>query len=168
HLVLTGRRGAKAPGAVELASELSALGVRVTLAACDAADRDALEKVIAAIPADLPLTAVVHAAGTGQNGPIPAITPGEVTAVLAGKVAGARHLDELTRDRDLDAFVLFSSISGVWGSGEQAVYGAANAFLDALAEERRGRGLPATAIAWGPWAESGMAADDDAVRMLRG
>ncbi|WP_449657973.1 type I polyketide synthase [Amycolatopsis eburnea] len=168
HLVLTGRRGAKAPGAAELASELSALGVRVTLAACDAADRDGLEKVIAAIPADLPLTAVVHAAGTGQNGPIPAITPGEVTAVLAGKVAGARHLDELTRDRDLDAFVLFSSISGVWGSGEQAVYGAANAFLDALAEERRGRGLTATAIAWGPWAESGMAADDDAVRMLRG
>ncbi|WP_439386195.1 type I polyketide synthase [Amycolatopsis lexingtonensis] len=168
HLVLTGRRGAKAPGAAELASELSALGVRVTLAACDAADREALEKVIAAIPADLPLTAVVHAAGTGQNGPIPVITPEEVTTVLAGKVAGARHLDELTRDRDLDAFVLFSSISGVWGSGEQAVYGAANAFLDALAEERRGRGLTATAIAWGPWAESGMAADDDAVRMLRG
>ncbi|UOX89593.1 SDR family NAD(P)-dependent oxidoreductase [Amycolatopsis sp. FBCC-B4732] len=168
HLVLTGRRGAQAPGAAELASELSALGVRVTLATCDAADRDALEKVIAAIPADLPLTAVVHAAGTGQNGPLTAITPGEVTAVLAGKVAGARHLDELTRDRDLDAFVLFSSISGVWGSGEQAVYGAANAFLDALAEERRGRGLTATAIAWGPWAESGMAADDGAVRMLRG
>ncbi|WP_370966487.1 type I polyketide synthase [Amycolatopsis sp. cg9] len=168
HLVLTGRRGAQAPGAAELASELSALGVRVTLAACDAADRDALAKVVAAIPADLPLTAVVHAAGTGQNGPLTAITPDEVTAVLAGKVAGARHLDELTRDRDLDAFVLFSSISGVWGSGEQAVYGAANAFLDALAEERRGRGLTATAIAWGPWAESGMAADDGAVRMLRG
>ncbi|WP_438860839.1 type I polyketide synthase [Amycolatopsis solani] len=168
HLVLTGRRGTQAPGAAELASELSALGVRVTLAACDAADREALEKVIAAIPADLPLTAVVHAAGTGQHGPLTAITPEEVTAVLAGKVAGARHLDELTRDHDLDAFVLFSSISGVWGSGEQAVYGAANAFLDALAEERRGRGHTATAIAWGPWAESGMAADDDAVRMLRG
>ncbi|MDQ7806829.1 SDR family NAD(P)-dependent oxidoreductase [Amycolatopsis sp. A133] len=167
HLVLTGRRGAKAPGAAELASELSALGVRVTLAACDAADRDALAEVLAAIPAELPLTAVVHAAGTGQHGPLTEITPGEVSAVLAGKVAGARHLDELTRGHDLDAFVLFSSISGVWGSGEQAVYGAANAFLDALAEQRRGRGLAATAIAWGPWADSGMAADADAVRMLR-
>ncbi|WP_033261138.1 type I polyketide synthase [Amycolatopsis vancoresmycina] len=168
HLVLTGRRGDRAPGAAELAAELSALGVRVTLAACDAADRDALAAVLAAIPADLPLTAVVHAAGTGQHGPLTAVTPEEVRAVLAGKVAGARHLDELTRDLDLDAFVLFSSISGVWGSGEQAVYGAANAFLDALAEDRRGRGRPATAIAWGPWAESGMAADADAVRMLRG
>ncbi|MEV4054638.1 SDR family NAD(P)-dependent oxidoreductase [Amycolatopsis sp. NPDC049688] len=168
HLVLTGRRGAEAPGAAELAAELSALGVRVTLAACDAADRDALAEVLAAIPADLPLTAVVHAAGTGQHGPLTAITPEEVPAVLAGKVAGARHLDELTRGHDLDAFVLFSSISGVWGSGEQAVYGAANAFLDALAEDRRGRGLPATAIAWGPWAGSGMAAGADAVRMLRG
>ncbi|MEV7094000.1 type I polyketide synthase [Amycolatopsis sp. NPDC051045] len=168
HLVLTGRRGAEAPGAAELASELSALGVRVTLAACDVADRDALAEVLAAIPAELPLTAVVHAAGTGQHGPISAITPEEVAAVLAGKVAGARHLDELTRDHDLAAFVLFSSISGVWGSGEQAVYGAANAFLDALAEQRRGRGRPATAIAWGPWAGSGMAADVDAVRMLRG
>ncbi len=168
HLVLTGRRGTQAPGAAELASELSALGVRVTLAACDAADRDALAAVLAAIPADLPLTAVVHAAGTGQHGPLTAITPEEVSAVLAGKVAGARHLDELTRDHDLDAFVLFSSISGVWGSGEQAVYGAANAFLDALAEERRGRGRAATAIAWGPWAGSGMAADAEAVRMLRG
>ncbi|MDS0136273.1 SDR family NAD(P)-dependent oxidoreductase [Amycolatopsis sp. CM201R] len=166
HLVLTSRRGVEAPGAAELASELSALGVRVTLAACDAADRDALADVLAAIPADLPLTAVVHAAGTGQHGPLTEITPEEVSAVLAGKVAGARHLDELTHD--LDAFVLFSSISGVWGSGEQAVYGAANAFLDALAEERRGRGLAATAIAWGPWAGSGMAADADAVRMLRG
>ncbi|MBE8521725.1 SDR family NAD(P)-dependent oxidoreductase [Amycolatopsis sp. H6(2020)] len=166
HLVLTGRRGTQAPGAAELASELSALGVRVTLAACDAADRDALAGVLAAIPAELPLTAVVHAAGTGQHGPLTEITPEEVSAVLAGKVAGARHLDELTHD--LDAFVLFSSISGVWGSGEQAVYGAANAFLDALAEERRGRGLAATAIAWGPWAGSGMAADADAVRMLNG
>ncbi len=168
HLVLTGRRGAEAPGAAELASELSALGVRVTLAACDAADRDAVAGVLAAIPAELPLTAVVHAAGTGQHGPLTGITPEEVAAVLAGKVAGARHLDELTRERDLDAFVLFSSISGVWGSGEQAVYGAANAFLDALAEDRRGRGLTATAIAWGPWAGSGMAADAEAVRMLRG
>nr|WP_279629600.1 type I polyketide synthase [Amycolatopsis kentuckyensis] len=166
HLVLTSRRGTQAPGAAELASELSALGVRVTLAACDAADRDALAGVLAAIPAELPLTAVVHAAGTGQHGPLTEITPEEVAAVLAGKVAGARHLDELTHD--LDAFVLFSSISGVWGSGEQAVYGAANAFLDALAEERRGRGLAATAIAWGPWAGSGMAADADAVKMLNG
>ncbi|WP_037843419.1 KR domain-containing protein, partial [Streptomyces sp. NRRL WC-3549] len=71
--------------------------------------------------------------------------------VLRAKVMGADNLDAIFGDRTLDAFVLFSSIAGIWGSGGQAAYAAANAHLDALAEGRRARGLTATSIAWGPW-----------------
>jgi acyl carrier protein len=82
-------------------------------------------------------------------------------------VTGAANLDGLLGDRELDAFVLFSSIAGVWGSGGQAPYAAANAYLDALAEQRRARGRTATSIAWGPWAEAGMAAEDGSTEHLR-
>ncbi|MDW8808989.1 type I polyketide synthase, partial [Streptomyces scabiei] len=159
HLVLTGRRGAEAPGAVELAEELRALGARVTLAACDTADRDALAAVLDAIPADHPLTAVVHAAGVSALGRLDAATPADLAAMADGKVSGARHLDDLTADRDLDAFVLFSSGAAVWGGVRQAAYAAANAHLDALATRRRARGLTATCVAWGSWAGGGMVDD---------
>ncbi|MFD9138572.1 SDR family NAD(P)-dependent oxidoreductase, partial [Streptomyces bottropensis] len=156
HLVLTGRRGADAPGAVELAEELKALGARVTLAACDAADRDALAAVLDAIPAEHPLTAVVHAAGVSALGRLDATTPADLAATAEGKVSGARHLDDLLADRDLDAFVLFSSGAAVWGGARQAAYAAANAHLDALAARRRARGLAATCVAWGSWGGGGM------------
>lgn len=93
--------------------------------------------------------------------------PDEVASVLAAKAAGADHLDELLGDTELDAFVLFSSIAGIWGSGGQGAYAAANAHLDALAQRRRDRGLTATAVAWGPWAEGGLVADDEAAGQLR-
>ncbi|MFG2905894.1 type I polyketide synthase [Kitasatospora sp. NPDC048286] len=155
HLVLTSRRGLEAPGAAELRDELTALGARVTVAACDAADRTAL----AALLAEHPVNAVVHAAGVAQNAPLAETDPAEFAAVVAGKTAGAAHLDALLDGTELDAFVLFSSVAGVWGSGGQCAYAAANAHLDALAQARRARGLAATAVAWGPWAEGGMAAD---------
>jgi acyl carrier protein len=77
------------------------------------------------------------------------------------------HLDELTRDLDLDVFVLFSSISATWGSGLQPGYAAVNAFLDALAENRRRRGLPATCVAWGPWDGGGMSDREGKAQMVR-
>ncbi|MEW1640387.1 SDR family NAD(P)-dependent oxidoreductase, partial [Streptomyces sp. NPDC093801] len=168
HLVLAGRRGAQAPGAPELAAEIEELGARVTLVACDLADREQVAGLLRALPEDRhPLTAVVHAAGLPQFAPTDTLTPADLAAVVAAKAAGARHLDELLADRDLDAFVLFSSVAAAWGSGSQAAYCAANAHLDALAEQRRARGLAATSVAWGPWADAGMAGDDEAEAHLR-
>ncbi|MGO4463433.1 SDR family NAD(P)-dependent oxidoreductase [Streptomyces sp. M-16] len=168
HLVLTSRRGEAAEGAPELAAELRALGARTTIAACDVADRAALANLLDALADDpAPLTAVVHAAGLPQFSAVADTSLTELAAVVSAKVAGAVHLDELLADRELDAFVLFSSVSGVWGSGSQAAYSAGNAFLDALARHRRARGLAATAVAWGPWAEGGMAADGGAEEYLR-
>ncbi|MFI5831943.1 SDR family NAD(P)-dependent oxidoreductase [Streptomyces sp. NPDC051578] len=156
HLLLVGRRGRQAPGAAELEAELLALGAKVTFAAADLADRDALAALLAQVPADAPLTAVFHAAGVAQVSPL-AEAGAEVFAdVYAGKVAGARHLDELTRPLALDAFVLYSSGAGVWGSAGQCAYAAANADLDALALRRRADGLPATSVAWGLWGGGGM------------
>ncbi|WP_410618703.1 type I polyketide synthase [Amycolatopsis sp. cmx-8-4] len=153
HLVLTSRRGADAPGAAELTAGLTELGARVSVVACDVADRDA----VASLVAEYPPNAVVHAAGLDVPVPLPEVTPALFAQVLAGKVAGARYLDELLGDTPLDAFVLFSSISGIWGSGGQPAYAAANASLDALAVSRHARGLAATAVSWGPWADGGMA-----------
>ncbi|MFF7976297.1 type I polyketide synthase [Streptomyces sp. NPDC007905] len=163
HLVLAGRRGADAPGAAALRDELEALGAHVTLAACDVADRDA----VAALLAEHAFTAVVHAAGIAGAGMVDATTPAAFAAALAAKAGGAAHLDELLGDQELDAFVLFSSIAGVWGSGGQAAYAAGNAFLDGLARQRRDRGLTATAVSWGPWADGGMVEDGDDEERLR-
>jgi hypothetical protein len=138
----------------------------VTVEACDVADRDALAGVLGRIPGELPLTAVVHAAGVGTPGALRETTLDDVAGVVRAKIAGAVHLDALLGDRPLDAFVLFSSIAGVWGSGGQGAYAAANAHLDALAESRRGRGLAGTAVAWGPWGDGGMA-DGPAQDQLR-
>ncbi|MGW2332305.1 KR domain-containing protein, partial [Streptomyces sp. NPDC001700] len=103
----------------------------------------------------------------GQFAGLADIDATHLTDVMAAKVAGARNLDELLGETELDAFVLFSSNAGVWGGGRQGVYAAANAHLDALAEERRARGLTATSIAWGAWAGGGMIADGSAEEGLR-
>lgn len=156
HLVLTSRRGADAPGAADLVEELRALGAEVTVAACDVADRAAVADLLDGLPVTDPLTAVFHTAGVAHSVPVSETGLPDVAEVFAGKVAGARNLDELTRGYDLDAFVLYSSNAGVWGSSGQSAYGAANAALDALAERRRAEGRTATSIAWGLWGAGGM------------
>nr|WGC84432.1 RsnB [Streptomyces sp.] len=170
HLLLVSRRGADAPGAAELAAELGQ-SASVRFAACDVADRQALAELLAGIPEEHPLTAVVHTAGVLDDGTLTALTPPRVAGVLRPKVDAALHLHELTRDSDLSAFVLFSSIAGMVGGPGQANYAAANAFLDALAQHRHAQGLPATSLAWGVWAQSstmtGKLAETDRSRMSR-
>ncbi|MEE1771704.1 SDR family NAD(P)-dependent oxidoreductase, partial [Streptomyces sp. JV185] len=152
HLLLLSRHGDAARGARDLAAELEQAGTRVTLAACDVTDRAALAAILDAVPAELPLTTVVHAAGAAQRiAPLPELTAEEFAVVGHAKVTGALHLDDLLGDHPLDAFVLFSSGAAVWGSAGQTAYAAANAHLDALAHQRRARGLTATSVAWSSW-----------------
>ncbi|WP_225798268.1 type I polyketide synthase [Streptomyces aculeolatus] len=191
HLVLVSRQGMEAPGAHELVADLETFGAQVTVAACDVSDYQALGEVVALTRASCPpIRAVFHTAGSGRPAALTETDLAEVAEVLSAKVAGARHLDALFADPpndanelnqpsetgkaadspglSLDAFVLFSSVAGMWGSGGQAAYAAANASLDALALSRRARGLTATSIAWGPWAEGGMATPEDVKRRLSG
>ncbi|WP_020638027.1 type I polyketide synthase [Amycolatopsis balhimycina] len=164
RLVLTSRRGPDAPGAAGLRAELTELGadhdLAVDIVACDVADLDALRAVLDGIPEDTPLTGVVHTAGVADRAPLAEAGLTDLAATVSAKAVGAANLDHLLGDRELDLFVLFGSIAGVIGSGGQTGYSAANAALDALARRRHARGLTATSIAWGPWAGSGMAAQD--------
>ncbi|WP_348533726.1 MULTISPECIES: SDR family NAD(P)-dependent oxidoreductase [unclassified Kitasatospora] len=151
HLLLASRHGDQAHGAGRLCAELAELGATVRIAACDVADRTALQALLADVPAEHPLTGIVHAAGILDNDLLPAMTPDQLDAVLRPKADAAWHLHDLTRSDDLSAFVLFSSVVGVFGGRGQGNYAAAGAFLDGLALHRRAQGLPATSLAWGLW-----------------
>ncbi|WP_425427609.1 type I polyketide synthase [Actinoalloteichus hoggarensis] len=171
-LLLTSLRGPAAPGAAGLVAELTGLGARVRLVACDAADRAALAETLATVPAEHPLTAVVHVAGVLDDGVLTALTPERLDTALRPKVDAVVNLHELTADLDLEAFVLYSSLAGTLGGTGQGNYAAANAFLDAFAGHRQALGLPAQSLVWGLWAEaSGMTGKldrADLARMARG
>jgi polyketide synthase 12 len=170
HLLLVSRQGEDSPTGKRLAVELELLGARVVLAAADVADRDQTAAVLGTISPEHPLTAVFHAAGVLDDGVIGSLNPTRIDNVFRPKVDAALVLHELTAERELGAFVLFSSIVGVMGNAGQASYAAANAFLDALSAHRHASGLPAISLAWGPWGGEGMAArlsDADRARMRR-
>lgn len=167
HLVLTGRRGSDTPGAEELRQELSQSGADVTIAACDMADREAIIALISSLEREgRPIRSVMHAAGVTQTTPIGATSPQELVDVYQAKVTGALILDELLAGKDLDAFVLFSSVAATWGVPMSGPYASANSFMDALAQRRRDRGETATSVAWGPWA-SGLMDNEWAKEKMR-
>ncbi|GLY16593.1 hypothetical protein Kisp01_36080 [Kineosporia sp. NBRC 101677] len=162
RVVLTSRSGARAAGIAAFAAELAESGTTVDVIAADSANRSDLSGLLARIGSDL--SSVMHTAGVVDNGVVDSLTPDRLGPVLAAKATSAQLLDELTAGLDLDAFVLFSSASATFGAGGQANYAAANHFLDALAQNRQGRGLPAVSVAWGPWAGGGVAAASEATR----
>ncbi|MFJ8677739.1 beta-ketoacyl reductase, partial [Streptomyces sp. NPDC093589] len=171
HLVLTSRSGSAAPGAEQLRAELTALGARVTIAACDVTDRDALAALVREVEADGPrIRTVMHIAGAGVLVPLADTDLLEFSDTAHAKIVGAANLDAVFDRSTLDDFVLFSSISAVWGSGDHGAYAAANAYLDGLAEQRRARGLAGTSVVWGIWSpeDGGGMAANLAEEQLRG
>ncbi|MFJ2211186.1 SDR family NAD(P)-dependent oxidoreductase [Streptomyces sp. NPDC087864] len=153
RVVLVSRSGEQADGAAELRAGLEEIGAEVDVVACDVTDRQAVAELLAAIPADRPLTGVVHCAATLDDGVIPALDPERIRRAFAPKVDAVRHFDELTRGADLSLFVVFSSAAGVLGSPGQGNYAAANAAVDALVAARRAAGLPGASLAWGWWGQ---------------
>ncbi|MFE3497595.1 type I polyketide synthase, partial [Streptomyces sp. NPDC059175] len=172
HLLLASRRGPVADGVAQLCAELASEGAEASVVACDVAERADVTALLEAVPADHPLTAVVHLAGVVDDGVLTALDEERIDRTLRPKADAAWLLHELTADQDLSAFVLFSSAAGAFGSAGQANYAAANAFLDGLAAHRAAHGLPAASLAWGLWAaEGGMTtglAETDRMRMARG
>ncbi len=161
-LVLAGRRGAPAPAEAPALEALRARA-RVRAVALDVADADAVRALVAEIEAGpAPLGGVVHAATTYADAPISALRPGALGPALAAKARGAWNLHQATAALDLDGFLLCSSVSAQVGNPGQPAYAAANAFLDGLAELRRGQGLPGTSVAFGALADAGLVARDAA------
>ncbi|QKG20146.1 type I polyketide synthase [Actinomadura verrucosospora] len=171
HLLLASRTGPDSPRAQELQQHLEELGAHVTITACDTADPTQLTQLLEAIPAEHPLTAVIHAAGVIDDAVATSLTPEQISKVFAPKVDAAWNLHQQTRHLPLDAFILFSSAAATFGPPGVAGYAAANGFLDALAAHRRAEGLPAQSIGWGYWQQdSGMTAhltDTDRNRLTR-
>ncbi|GAA1007411.1 non-ribosomal peptide synthetase/type I polyketide synthase [Streptomyces thermogriseus] len=167
RIVLASRRAAMTPETEQLRAELADRGVRLLVEPCDVADRSQVEELLARIrDDDSPLTFVAHLAGVSRMTPLGDLTAQDAAREAAAKVLGAWHLHEALGRHPLDAFVLYGSGASLWGGAGQAVYGAANTALEALARHRRAAGLAATVVHWGGWADGGMV-DADAERTAR-
>jgi phthiocerol/phenolphthiocerol synthesis type-I polyketide synthase C len=156
HLVLIGRSGPASAEAKSLLADLDNMGVQVLAAACDVADPSALMGLKTAMGSLPPLGGVIHAAMVLDDRIIVNMTADQLDRVMRPKVIGAENLHALTRDLDLDYFVMFSSITTFLGSPGQGAYVAANGFLEGLARRRCELGLPALAIAWGGISDVGV------------
>ncbi|QRN93952.1 SDR family NAD(P)-dependent oxidoreductase [Archangium violaceum] len=168
HLVLVGRRAPSAQ-ASEAVRGLERAGAHVTVASVDVSREAEVARLLQRLDAESPpLRGILHAAGVLDDGALAQLDLERFERVMSPKVAGAWNLHRLTEGRPLDFFVLFSSASATLGSAGQGNYAAANAFLDALAHERRARGRVCQSLDWGPWAEVGMvgAADGHVARVL--
>lgn len=154
HLILISRTGSTR----QLAPQLQALqeaGAHIQVVAADVSIKSELEAVITALA--VPVRGIIHAAGILNDGILIEQTWQQFQEVLAPKTIGAWHLHQLTREHELDFFVMFSSAASLLGSAGQASYAAANAFLDALAHTRKTMNLPGLSINWGPWSHLGLA-----------
>ena len=158
HLVLSERPGHEGSGTTELKAELAALGTQATVITCDLRKRESLQQLLNGIPSATPLTTVIHTEGFGRPIPDCGSDQDQFARTIAERVDDTVLLEELLRGKSIEAFVLFASTAGVWGSGGQGAYAAANAGLEALAARARAQGLPATLIAWGPWGGAGISA----------
>ncbi|MGF7124648.1 SDR family NAD(P)-dependent oxidoreductase [Rhodococcus sp. BE178] len=153
NLVLASRSGVDSPGAVELSSELEAIGASVRFVACDVSNPDAVSRLVDSITADFPLIGVVHCSAVLDDKAVESLDAESISKVFDTKATGAWNLHASTADLDLAFFVVFSSVAGVLGSPGQANYAAANGYLDGLVRWRRSLGLAGTSIAWGLWSE---------------
>jgi NAD(P)-dependent dehydrogenase (short-subunit alcohol dehydrogenase family) len=166
HLVLMGRTEAS-PDAAAVITDLRRAGADVVVAQGDVGREDQLRDLLREIAQTLPpLRGIIHAAGVFAPGALLQQNWEQFARVLAPKVEGAWNLHLLTRDLPLDFFVLFSSAASLLGAAGHGSYAAANAFLDALAHQRRNLRLPALSINWGVWTEVGVAAVANADRRI--
>lgn len=164
HLVLTGRSGAATPDARAFVESLEARGVDVQALKADVGSPADVTALLAQIrEAGHPLAGVFHLAMVIDDAPMSALTRERMRTVMEPKARGAWLLHEATRDLALDAFVMFSSVSSVFGNPAQGNYSAANAFLDALAHYRRAQGLPALTVNWGVLGGEGYVARNERV-----
>ncbi len=160
-LVLTGRKGA-GPDEEKIIESMRNKGAKILSINCDISQEEDAKSLFDKIRDDMPeLKGIIHAAGVLDDEMIVEQDMDRFAKVMAPKAKGAWNLHQFSADVTLDFFVMFSSAASIMGNPGQSSYAAANAFLDALVSFRRARGLVASTINWGPWAQVGMAADKD-------
>ena len=158
HLILVSRRGANDPNAEPVCRALAGLGAEAVVRKADVTtERDVRRLLDWIAKSGRRLKGVFHCAGLLDDGILMQMDWAKFDHAAAPKISGGWLLHDLTRELDLDCFVVFSSVLSLFGSAGQANYAAANAFLDALVARRRSEGLPALALNWGPWDDSGLA-----------